>query len=348
MQDEQDTRMKFKDEILADELILFKHSYFENQRFVFQRLADAIGNEKGCVVTDNALTLNVLRQMGTSKSIVYLIHDFYYINVAQEYRHEIDACVVHSSFFKDVLLAADVEVFQDKSYYIPYGVELTGNDFVKPVPGNVLRLVFLGRWVKSKGILLLKEIDKQLQQRNIPVQWSILGSGPLEKELKAQWQNDKHAQFVTAKNTNEVYQVLTQQDVLIFPSRFEGTPVAIMEAMSRGVVPVVADLPGGTRDMVTDNVGFRCQQEKVEEFANAVEQLHNNRSLLQQMQQAGLQKIRITYDIKKAAGNYFEFFEKALSFPADHKGLQKKQFSKLDNPLIPSCLVYRIRKIKNG
>ncbi len=348
MNDEQDSREKFTDTIIADEVITFHYSYWNNQRVAVKRLSDLIGTEPGCVVTDNAYTLNVLRQMGTPKSIVHLVHDYYYVNVAREYKSIIDACVVHSSFFRDILFAADIDFFEDKTQYISYGVEQAGPDFKvhRPADDDKLNLVFLGRWTRSKGVLLLKHIDRLLQAKSIEVNWTVVGSGPLENELKEQWRGDQQVRFVTAADTREVYEILASQDVLIFPSKFEGTPVAIMEAISRGVVPVVTDLPGGTREMMTTDIGFRCRPRKAEDFADAIGQLHNDRTLLSAMKEASLKRSKGSYDIKDAAGNYFAFFEKMCAGHADHKKLVKTKFSWLDNSVIPDRLVYLIRKSK--
>jgi glycosyltransferase involved in cell wall biosynthesis len=347
MNDEQDRRQKFDEKIIADEVIIFKHSYFENQRNVFKRLANVLGHENGCIVTDNALTLNVVKQIGSPKSIVYLVHDYYYINVALEYKHLIDACVVHSRFFKDVLLAADIDTFQHKAHYIPYGVEQVETNFIKNEDSDRLRLVFLGRWAESKGVLMLKDIDRQLVEKNVSADWTILGSGPLEQELRSQWTGSENVKFITAANTADVYKILQTQDILVFPSRFEGTPVAIMEAMSRGVVPVVSDLPGGTRDMVTDVTGFRCRPDFSEDFVRAITRLQEDRKLLKTMQRACLQKAYEEFDIKKSAGNYFAFFEKNCLTKAVHTGLKKFELNKLDNLLLPNGLVYRIRKLRS-
>lgn len=347
MNDEQDRRQRFNEEIIADEVIDFRHSYFENQRSVFKRLAAVLGDEKGCIVTDNAFTLNVIKQLGSPKSVIHLVHDYYYINVALEYRHLIDACIVHSSFFKDVLLAADIDTFQNKTLYIPYGVEQTSSDYKKNEPGEKLKLVFLGRWAESKGVLMLKDIDSLLQGKGVSAEWTILGSGPLEQQLKKQWQNSKTVRFITAANTGDVYKILQDQDILVFPSKFEGTPVAIMEAMSRAVVPVVTDLPGGTRDMVTDTTGFKCRPGFAEDFAAAVIRLHEDRKLLKTMQLACLQKANEEFDIKRSAGNYFSFFEKHCMSATVHTGLKKMELNKLDSALLPNKLVYQLRKLRS-
>jgi glycosyltransferase involved in cell wall biosynthesis len=344
---EEDSKKRFEDAILADQIIDFRYSIMSNQRNVYKRLSRHLGDENGCIVTDNWLTLDVIRQLGTPKSVVHLIHDYYYIDLVHQFKADIDACITHASFFRDVLLAADIDTYQNKAYYIPYGVEQPGKDFMRLRHEGSLRLTFLGRWVEYKGVLLLNEIDAILQKRNIPVEWTIMGAGPLDKELKAKWNDNKHVQFITAEKTEEIYRILSRQDILVFPSKLEGTPVAIMEAMSRGAVPVATDLPGGTRDMVTDGMGFRCQAGNIVEFADAIERLHRDRGLLHAMQTACLQKSAASYDIKRAANEYFRFFENMTKKEPRHANSRKLQLNILDSPLLPDRLVYMIRKMRS-
>lgn len=344
LRSKQDKRPVFKDPIEADHVIRFEFSTLDNQYYVSKKLHNIIGNNQGCIITDNYIPLNAVGLFGSSKQIIFLIHDFFYIQWAVQYQELIDAAVMHSSFFKDVLLTASAAAYQAKSFYIPYGVSLPGKAITK-TPQQKLRLVFLGRLVEEKGVLLLQKIDEQLQQKKLPVQWTIVGQGPLESRLKEYWQEKEYVSFVKPPTTEEVYSLLEEQDILVFPSWFEGTPVAIMEALSRGVIPVVSDLPGGTRDMVKEGIGFRCSVNDAEAFANAILQLADNKGELIKMQQNCLSLAREQYDIEKAADAYFSFFlDRARIIPCKKPPVYA--LSKLDKKMYPTSLVQAVRKLK--
>jgi glycosyltransferase involved in cell wall biosynthesis len=92
----------------------------------------------------------------------------------------------------------------------------------------------------------------------------------------------------------------SRNDILVFPTKFEGFPVALLEAMSMGCVPVVTDLPGGIREVVENGVtGYKCAIDKNEEFVTAIETLHSNRTLLHQMKLNDMELVRKNYDVKK-------------------------------------------------
>jgi glycosyltransferase involved in cell wall biosynthesis len=98
----------------------------------------------------------------------------------------------------------------------------------------------------------------------------------LKEQLYKQWEGSKNISFCEPDSTDEVYRLLAMQDVFIFPTAFEGTPVAILECLANGVVTITNDLPGGIRDIVTENIGFRCRLNNIDDFVNNIKLLHTN------------------------------------------------------------------------
>ena len=220
------------------------------------------------------------------------------------------------------------------------------SNWKKRQSGSILKLLFLGRLVEEKGIFLLKSIDNYLQENKVPVQWTIVGRGPAESEIRKQWANSTNVAFVQAEDTNQVYKILEDQDILVFPSKFEGTPVAIMEALSRGAVPVVSDLPGGTRDMVTEETGIRCEVENAVEYGKAIQFYYTHPGILREKQLACISKSQSTFDINKAANAYFSFLFNQANSPVIKKQTGMALVSRLDSRIWPNWFVYHMRKIK--
>src|SRR6185437_7261936 len=75
-------RDPFTDEVKADEVIRFEFSPRENQYYTCARLNRLLGEEKGCVIADNSMVLNTVGLFGSAKRVVYLVHDYFYINWA--------------------------------------------------------------------------------------------------------------------------------------------------------------------------------------------------------------------------------------------------------------------------
>ena len=70
---------------------------------------------------------------------------------------------------------------------------------------------------------------------------------------------------------HDVHEYFRMADVFVLPSRREGLPVALIEAMACGLPCVASRLPGATDTLITDNVSGRLVTPgNVEEFADAI------------------------------------------------------------------------------
>jgi glycosyltransferase involved in cell wall biosynthesis len=91
---------------------------------------------------------------------------------------------------------------------------------------------------------------------------------------------------------SDVPQLLQATDIFVLPSRREGLPRSIMEAMAAGK-PVVATNVRGSRDLVEhEGTGLLVELGDVDGLAQALLQLIRDPKLRQKMGEAGRAKIR--------------------------------------------------------
>ena len=340
----EDKRPLFLDSFKADEVITFEFSYRENQYYVQKRLGQLLGDGAGAIVTDNALTVYAARQSSNPKTVFHLVHDFFYVNQAAVLGDLVDISVAHAAFFSDAVFASNPPLFANRFFYIPYGVQQVPAMAFKN--NALLNLVFLGRLDESKGVLKLHEIEEGLKKNNINVNWTVIGKGPLKQALLDQWGKAPNIHFFEPDSTADVYQILSNQDIFVFPTSFEGTPVSILEALANGIVTITNDLPGGIRDIVKEGIGYRCDINNTDQFVEHIMALNNNRELLKNMQQNCYSLAVSSYDIEKNADHYFQKFAAYDSL----KRKEKKQpviLSRLDKPRYPNQLVKIIRSLKS-
>lgn len=118
--------------------------------------------------------------------------------------------------------------------------------------GEELRLLFAGSLTHKKGIDLLIEAISQLQHRNL--QLVIAGEGSqrsMLEELVVSGQLGRQVSFVGPRD--DLPDFMEWADCLIVPSRWEGLPMVILEAMSVGL-PVIATSVGGIPEVIEDGV----------------------------------------------------------------------------------------------
>ncbi len=89
----------------------------------------------------------------------------------------------------------------------------------------------------------------------------------------------ERTRFLQGLTHHQVYDLLLDAHVLLMPSLYEGLPIALLESMACGCVPVVSRLPGITDHAIQDGEsGLLVEVGDTAGFANAVETLYRNPS----------------------------------------------------------------------
>jgi glycosyltransferase involved in cell wall biosynthesis len=110
-----------------------------------------------------------------------------------------------------------------------------------------LSIGFIGRLDAQKGISYLIDAMLLILNKTPNVKLIILGEGDLEDDLKNQVKRlgiQKSVIFGGFKvDINNYFQIF---DVVVFPSLYEGFPLAVIEAMSHGCGIVASDISGNS------------------------------------------------------------------------------------------------------
>jgi glycosyltransferase involved in cell wall biosynthesis len=112
----------------------------------------------------------------------------------------------------------------------------------------------LGSWIEEKGRTVLPRLWKRVRQRRPRSRLILAGTGASEPTvLRAFDESDRHSVTVVSSfgSLNEIGAVFARATLFLLPSLREGSPLALLEAMSHGL-PVVAASVGGVPEIVTD------------------------------------------------------------------------------------------------
>lgn len=124
--------------------------------------------------------------------------------------------------------------------------------FTRPaLPQNRIIAGFVGRLEPQKGADLLIEAVIALHARGAPVHTLIAGDGPLRGPLAARLEGAGCAQAVTWLGEVDGRGLMAVLDLLVMPSRYEGFPYVLLEALHAGL-PVVCTPVGGVEETVHD------------------------------------------------------------------------------------------------
>lgn len=122
-----------------------------------------------------------------------------------------------------------------------------------PRPQHRRGIVVVGRMTVEKGhadlLAALRLVDPETRKR-CPVR--LVGDGPLRSDLETMSRESGLADTVTfVGHVPDAAPEIAAADLLVLPSRFEGFPNVVLEAMTLGT-PVLATDVGGTAEVSTD------------------------------------------------------------------------------------------------
>ncbi len=323
----------------------FAFSRKENWYHIYGRLARLANQSPGVLVANDVYEMLMLKAYRLDKKVVQIVHDAYNVQLAVLHGEVVDKFICHSLFYYEVL--CQLLGRPEDVVHIPYGIPLTGKRRVAADAAAPLKLLFLGRHHQQKGVHDLIRIQQLLKEREVPVDWLIMGRGPDTALLREQWAGEKQVRFYSPDSNAEVLEALASRDVLVFPTRFEGFPVSLLEAMSAGLVPVASNLPGGLRELVVPGEnGFLCQPGDVEAFAAHISWLHHHRTELETMSRHAADLVNSRYNAGVQSPVYQDFFARVAADPAAprHHRKREKIGSRLDQPWLPNALTRLLRR----
>ena len=125
---------------------------------------------------------------------------------------------------------------------LPNAVSTTNLPLAERTSGTK-NIIYLGRLDESKGLGDMVEACRMLIPQGFKFRFSCYGAGPDQKkfvsDMKSILGSDFHFGGVVAGA--EKVQALASGDIFLMPSRFEGLPMALLEAMASGCVPIVSN-----------------------------------------------------------------------------------------------------------
>ena len=177
-------------------------------------------------------------------------------------------------------LSANIErMFRVKPEVVSNIIDI---DYVKTArkisKNKIIKITTISRLVPQKRIDILLRALAKVCFADFKWELTVVGSGPLEKELKALNKElgltDK-VHFVGQKSHEEICQILAESDFFALASQYETFGVVFVEAMSFGL-PVIGTRCGGPEMIINENNGLLVPSGDVEAMADALKYMVGN------------------------------------------------------------------------
>jgi len=141
-------------------------------------------------------------------------------------------------------------------------------------------ILFVGRLHPVKQVDVLLRALHQIKETNPNVKMCILGNGEERQNLTALTNKlglSENVHFLGFVDQKTVFEMMKQSDVLVLPSKIEGNPRVLIEAMINKV-PIVASNVPGIRDIVEHGkTGYLVDQTVPTELARGIEYVLKNK-----------------------------------------------------------------------
>jgi glycosyltransferase involved in cell wall biosynthesis len=184
---------------------------------------------------------------------------------------------------------------------------------IRPKPSEWFVIGSAGRFFPVKDYPLMVEIAKAVHAKTDHIRFELAGEGPRQGEIQdlvtKYGLNDYFKLRGFIRDVGSFYQGL---DVYINTSIHEGIPMSVLEAMARGVPPIVPRV-GGMEEIVTDGVdGYLVDGRDPLVFAERCLALYKDETLRQNMARAAREKIISQFSIGRMVSAYLELYMRTI------------------------------------
>ena len=196
------------------------------------------------------------------------------------------------------------------------GIPATCNDF--QLPGRFDKDQFsicysgsLEVWRKGLDVLLraIQCLVYEYGQKQIVL--VLIGTGEDEqllREMVAAAVLENHVNFVGEHG--DPFPIMTQCNAFILPSRREGLPNALLEAMSLGLCCIAADCDTGPREIIVDEEnGLLVPVNDSNRLALAILRIFQDDVLRDRLGRNGRETVRERFSYSRMVDSYFELLE---------------------------------------
>ena len=166
---------------------------------------------------------------------------------------------------------------------------------------------------REKGVDVLLQAIGRLVGRYPELQVCVVGDGPLRADLEHEARElgiGERVMFVGI--TADVRPWLAASDLFVLPSRSEGTPRALLEAMAMGTA-VVATRTGGTPEIVEDGVsGMLVEAEDASGLGRGIGGMLDDAARRQALGEGGQQRVRLSFGLAGMVDGVAALYEECL------------------------------------
>ncbi len=197
------------------------------------------------------------------------------------------------------------------------GIDLRRFEDVSPInlatEPDTVNLVVIGRLHPAKGHQDLIPVIKAIKDKCSDFHFYFVGEGELRADIEKNIKKQGLLDAITLMGQRQdIPAILAAIDIFVMPSKWEGLPMALLEAMAMGKT-VIATRVGGIPDVITHNengllVDVGDGSALAENLVNAI----TDNSLRQRLGAAAKEMVRQHYSAETVSRKYEQIYKQTL------------------------------------
>lgn len=210
-----------------------------------------------------------------------------------------------SNYIKNHIKATDSKNHQT---VIPCGTPI--KNLRATPPNENLKVIYAGRIeIEAKQIIKLTESFINISQKHNSFSFNIYGNGSKQEKIKKliSKNTNSNVQFHGSVNQDEIMDIMSQHHIFTLMSDYEGMPIALMEAMSCGVVPVCLSEVSGVNELIQDGINGFIVKNRTTDYEDKLLKLSNDIELWSNMSENAIKTIEYKYSSDATHYAWFKF-----------------------------------------
>jgi len=172
----------------------------------------------------------------------------------------------------------------------------------------------VGRLSEQKDPITFVKVAKKIISKYSNVRFILVGDGELRHDVEVLIKKEGISDYITITGwVSNVEQYISIFDIGVLTSKWEGFGLVLAEYMA-AKVPVVASNVDGIPNVITNGVtGILVEKGDVDEFANAILKILDNKTLKDSFTQNGYKKVVDEFDINRVIKQHEELYSSLIS-----------------------------------
>lgn len=176
---------------------------------------------------------------------------------------------------------------------------------------EIITIGTLSRLTKQKGLHILIKAVAKSREANFVVK--VAGTGELKANLEEQIKQLNLTNKVSLVGQVNAPEFLSEIDIFVFPSLWEGLGLALLEAAAMSKVVIASDIDG-IKEVVDEETGFLFESGKTDDLANKLDEVVSDFYLPSVQSKAKKLhiKTKTNFSLEKMVTAYDDWYNKLL------------------------------------